>query len=59
MELIAGANSDPGDLIAFCRERLAHLKYPRGVDFHEQLPRQQTGKLYKEFLKAPYWEGQP
>ncbi len=58
VELIAGAHSDPGDLIAFCRERLAHLKCPRGVDFHEQLPRHQTGKLYKEFLKAPYWAGQ-
>lgn len=42
-------------LIAFCRERLAHLKCPRGIDFHEELPRHQTGKIYKEGLKAPYW----
>jgi long-chain acyl-CoA synthetase len=42
-------------LIAFCRERLAHLKCPRGIDFHDELPRHQTGKIYKEGLKAPYW----
>jgi len=43
------------ELIAYCRERIAHLKCPRSVDFHDQLPRHQTGKLYKEGLKKPYW----
>jgi fatty-acyl-CoA synthase len=42
-------------LIDFCRERLAHLKCPRGIDFHDALPRHQTGKLYKEPLKRAYW----
>jgi hypothetical protein len=44
---------DPGqdtaaELIAFCREHLAHLKCPRSVDFTSQLPRLPTGKLYKK-----------
>ena len=59
VELAPGATLEAAELIAFCRERLTHLKCPRGIDFHAQLPRHQTGKLYKEFLKAPYWEGQP
>tara|TARA_Y100001933_G_scaffold250199_1_gene286077 strand:- start:1893 stop:3377 length:1485 start_codon:yes stop_codon:yes gene_type:complete len=42
-------------LIAWCRARLAHLKCPRSIDFHDALPRHQTGKLYKEELKRPYW----
>ncbi len=42
-------------LIDYCRARLAHLKCPRSVDFHDALPRHQTGKLYKEALKRPYW----
>jgi acyl-CoA synthetase (AMP-forming)/AMP-acid ligase II len=42
-------------LIDFCRERLAHLKCPRGIDFQDALPRHQTGKLYKEPLKRAYW----
>jgi long-chain acyl-CoA synthetase len=44
-----------GELIDYCRERLAHLKCPRSIDFHDSLPRHQTGKLYKEVLKQPYW----
>ena len=42
-------------LIAFCREHLAHIKCPRSVDFEEQLPRLPTGKLYKRVLRDRYW----
>jgi long-chain acyl-CoA synthetase len=45
-------------LIAWCRARLAHLKCPRSIDFHDALPRHQTGKIYKEALKRPYWPAQ-
>jgi len=57
VELVPGETVDPDDLVTFCRDRLAHLKCPESVDFHEELPRHQTGKLYKELLKAPYWQG--
>jgi long-chain acyl-CoA synthetase len=43
------------ELIAFCRDHLAHLKCPRSVDFEEQLPRLPTGKLYKRLLRDRYW----
>lgn len=43
-------------LIDWCRSRLAHLKCPRSIDFHDALPRHQTGKLYKEALKRAYWD---
>ncbi len=56
VELIAGGNASAAELIAYCRERLAHLKCPKSIDFHDQLPRHQTGKLYKEGLKRPYWQ---
>jgi long-chain acyl-CoA synthetase len=42
------------ELIAFCRERLAHFKCPRSVDFVEVLPRQDNGKLYKQKLREAY-----
>jgi len=53
---------DPGpdlerELMAFCREHLAHYKCPRSVDFEAQLPRLPTGKLYKRLLRDRYWEG--
>jgi long-chain acyl-CoA synthetase len=56
VELVAGEAEDEAALLGFCRDRLAHLKCPRQVDFHTQLPRHQTGKLYKDLLKAPYWK---
>jgi acyl-CoA synthetase (AMP-forming)/AMP-acid ligase II len=43
------------ELIAFCRDRLAHMKCPRSVDFERELPRHATGKLYKRLLRDRYW----
>jgi fatty-acyl-CoA synthase len=43
------------ELIAWCRERLSHIKTPRSVDFRETLPRTPTGKLIKRKLKDEYW----
>ena len=45
------------ELIAFCREHLAHIKCPKSVDFEAELPRQATGKLYKRLLRERYWIG--
>jgi long-chain acyl-CoA synthetase len=45
------------ELIAYCRDRLAHFKCPRTVDFVPELPRSDTGKLYKRMLRDAYWAG--
>lgn len=45
------------DVIAYCRERLAHFKCPTTVDVVDLLPRNATGKVLKRNLRAPYWEG--
>ncbi len=42
-------------LIEWCREQMADVKCPRSVDFVRELPRAETGKLYKKELKAKYW----
>lgn len=47
-----------GDIIAFCRERLAGYKCPRTVDFAAELPRNPSGKILKRELRKPYWAGQ-
>jgi acyl-CoA synthetase (AMP-forming)/AMP-acid ligase II len=52
-----GASVDEAELIAFCRERLAHFKCPTSVELRESLPRTATGKLQKFKLRSPYWEG--
>jgi long-chain acyl-CoA synthetase len=43
-------------LISFCREHLAHYKAPRSIDFEEEFPRHETGKLYKRLLRDRYWQ---
>jgi len=43
------------ELLAFCREHLAHYKCPKAIDFEAELPRQPTGKLYKRLLRDRYW----
>ena len=45
------------EVIAFCREHLAHFKCPTSVDIIEALPRNPTGKILKRDLRRPYWEG--
>ncbi len=41
-------------LINFTRERIAHYKCPKSVDFEAELPRLPTGKLYKRLLRDRY-----
>jgi fatty-acyl-CoA synthase len=52
-----GVTLDEAELIGFCRERLAHYKCPRSVDFVESLPRTATGKVQKAVLRDRYWAG--
>jgi fatty-acyl-CoA synthase len=42
------------DLTLWMKERLASLKVPRSIDFMEQLPRMDNGKLYKRHLMDAY-----
>ena len=44
------------DIIAFCRERLAHYKCPDAVAFGA-LPKTSTGKVQKSRLREPEWAG--
>ncbi len=43
------------ELLAYCRQHMAAFKCPRTVDFDAALPRQPTGKLYKQLVRARYW----
>ena len=50
----AGAEPAAGDLIAWCRDRLAHFKCPREVHLVAELPRNATGKLLKTELRKRF-----
>lgn len=42
------------ELLSWLRDRLTHYKCPRSISFEEQLPRTDTGKLYKQSLIDRY-----
>jgi fatty-acyl-CoA synthase len=50
IELRGGAQATKEELIAWCRERLAHFKAPRHIVFTE-LPKTSTGKIQKFRLR--------
>ena len=57
VQLEPGVNPSPElgqQMIDFVRERLAHYKAPKSVDFVDELPRTPTGKLVKRELQKNY-----
>lgn len=58
VQLADGAVGDDrlaAELMTYARDRIAHYKCPRSVDFAAELPRLPTGKLYKRLLRDRYW----
>jgi long-chain acyl-CoA synthetase len=51
---VAASEMLGSELINFTRARLAHFKCPRTVDFMDQLPREDTGKIFKRKLRELY-----
>lgn len=49
-----GMSPTAEELIAYCRERLAHFKCPTSVDFVDELERTATGKLQKYRIRKRY-----
>lgn len=51
----AGEETLASSIVEALSARLARYKLPRSVDFVDELPRQENGKLVKRVLKDPYW----
>ncbi len=54
--LTSGTTLTLGDLKTRLKDRLASFKIPRVLDVHDVLPREDSGKIFKARLRAPYWE---
>jgi len=60
--LAAAVQTEPGSILQaeevrrYLHERIANYKVPRIITFHEELPREESGKIFKRRLRAPYWE---
>jgi fatty-acyl-CoA synthase len=53
---ITGSDELAQEIIDYVRQRIAHYKAPRSVDFTDELPRTPTGKLAKRLLINRYLE---
>jgi long-chain acyl-CoA synthetase len=51
-----GAGLKEGDVKSFLRDHLARYKVPKVVAFQAELPREDSGKIFKRKLRDPYWE---
>jgi long-chain acyl-CoA synthetase len=51
--VVVQATTTQTELIEYCRERIAHYKAPKSVEFVESLPRNPSGKVLKRALRAP------
>jgi long-chain acyl-CoA synthetase len=51
VSLRAGNNVTEAELIAFAKERMAAYKYPRQIEFLDEIPKTVTGKLLRRELR--------
>lgn len=56
--LSPNASISERELIDFCASKIARFKRPRVIEFVDKLPKTAVGKIRKNELRAPYWEGQ-
>jgi long-chain acyl-CoA synthetase len=52
----AGVTLDVADIRAQLKTSLADYKVPRHVEILQNLPREDSGKIFKRRLRDPYWE---
>ncbi|MCD2511432.1 AMP-binding protein [Comamonas endophytica] len=57
VQLKPGRTLDAATIGQRLREKIANYKIPRTITFHDALPREDTGKIFKRLLREPYWAG--
>ena len=55
VEPLDGAPLDAGAVRAYLKARIANYKVPKVVEFQHDLPREDSGKIFKRRLREPYW----
>ena len=56
--LVAGKSATEEELISFCKDNIAGYKKPKSVNFVNQLPKNNYGKILKREIRAKYWKDQ-
>jgi long-chain acyl-CoA synthetase len=56
VEPLPGANIDVADIRKQLKKSLADYKVPKHIEIGTNLPREDSGKIFKRRLRDPYWE---
>jgi long-chain acyl-CoA synthetase len=51
-----GADLDAEQVRRWLRDRIAHYKVPKLIEFQTDLPREDSGKIFKRRIRERYWE---
>lgn len=57
VQMAPGQTISETEVRSHVREHLASYKSPKVVEFAAELPREDSGKIFKRKLREPYWEG--
>jgi long-chain acyl-CoA synthetase len=57
IQLQPGVAVSDNSVKAYLREHLSGFKVPKSVDFRAELPREDSGKIFKRKLREPFWAG--
>ena len=57
VQLASGESVDQAQVAEFLNGKIARFKIPTAIEVHAQLPREDSGKIFKQRLRAPHWEG--
>lgn len=56
VQRLPGADITESAVRSFLREKIAGYKVPKHVEFRTDLPREDSGKIFKRKLREPFWE---
>jgi long-chain acyl-CoA synthetase len=57
IEPVNGARVDLAQIRAELSRKLANYKVPKTIEVRANLPREDSGKIFKRKMRDPYWEG--
>jgi long-chain acyl-CoA synthetase len=55
VQLQPGASITEEEIKQFLRGRIGAYQIPKRIEFRQDLPREDSGKIFKRKLRDPYW----
>lgn len=56
LQLKPGKTVNQKSIKSFLDGKIAKFKIPRIIEIHDELPREDSGKIFKQKLRAPHWD---